>query len=73
MLLVSSNVLSLQATTALRNMGCQYKELCHWLEDAERLWLYAKAAASEHHALEESLGKAQSRSRYLERKAKEGS
>ena len=30
-------------------------------------------AASEHHVLEESLGKAQSQSRYWERKAKEGS
>ena len=50
-------------------MGCQYKELRHRLEDAEKLWLYAKAATFERRALEESLDKAKSRSRYWERKA----
>ena len=53
-------------------MGHQHRELCHRLEDAERLQLYAKVAASEHRALKQSLGKAQSWSRHWERKAKEG-
>ena len=55
------------------NIGRQHKELHRRLEDAEKLRIYAKAAASKHHALKESIGKAQSRSRYWERKAKEGS
>ena len=42
------------------------------MEDAEKIGLYAKAVASEHHALEESPGKAKSRSRYWERNTKEG-
>ena len=58
MLLFPSNVLSLQAAMALKNKGSQYKELRRRLGDAERLRLYAQAAASEHRALEESLDKA---------------
>ena len=54
-------------------MGHQHKELRRRMEDVEKLWLYAKVAASKHRVLEESLGKAQSRSKYWERKAKEGS
>ena len=54
-------------------MGHQHQELRRWLEDAKKLRLYAKAAASEHCALKESLGKAQSQSRFRERTAKEGS
>ena len=52
-------------------MGRQDKELRRRLEDAEKLWLYAKAVASERCALEDSLDKAKSQSRYWERKAKE--
>ena len=58
---------------ALRNMGHQDKELRRSLDDVEKLRLYAKATTFEHHALEESLGKASSRSRYCEWKAREGS
>ena len=72
MFLFSSNVLSLQVATTLRNMGRQHKELLCRLEDAEKLLLYAKAVAFKHCALEEFLGKAQSRSRYWERKVEEG-
>ena len=54
-------------------MGRQHRELRRRLEGAERLRLYAKVAAFEPRTLEESLGKAQSRSRHWERKAKEGS
>ena len=49
----------------------QHKELLHRLDDAEKLQLYAKEAVSKHRALEESLDKAKSRSRYWEHKAKE--
>ena len=38
-------------------MGRQHKEIRHRLEDAEKLLLYAKASASEHRALEESLAR----------------
>ena len=62
----------MQATTTLRIMGPQHKELRRRPGDSERLRLYAQAIASEHHALEESLGKAQSWSRHWEQKAKEG-
>ena len=57
---------------ALRNMGCQNKELCRRLKDTEKLQLNAKAATFEHRALEESPGKGRSRSRYWELKAKDG-
>ena len=40
---------------------------------AEKLGLYAKAVASERFALEDSLDKAKSQSRYWERKASEAS
>ena len=56
---------------ALLNMGRQDKELRPRLEDAEKLRLYAKAAGSERRALEDSLDKAKSQSRYWEWKAKE--
>ena len=52
-------------------MGCQDKELRRRLEDAEKLWLYAKDVASERCALKDSPDKAKSQSRYWERKAKE--
>ena len=42
------------------------------MEDAEKLRLYAQSAVSKHHALEDSLGKAKSRAKHWERKAKEG-
>ena len=58
---------------ALRNMGHQDKEVRRSLDDVEKLRLYAKATAFEHRALEESLGKASSRSRYCEWKARKGS
>ena len=61
----------LQAATALQKVR-QHKELLHRLDDAEKLQLYAKEAVSKHRALEESLDKAKSRSRYWKHKAKEG-
>ena len=52
-------------------MGRRDKELRRRLEDAEKLPLYAKVAASERYALEDSLDKAKYRSKYWEWKAKE--
>ena len=57
---------------ALKTMGCHHRELHHKLLDAERLQLYAKVTASEHHARKESLGKARSQSRHWVWKGKEG-
>ena len=53
-------------------MEPQHGELHHRLEDAEKLWLYAQSAAFKHHALDESLGKAEAKSKHWERKDKEG-
>ena len=52
-------------------MARQHGELHHRLEDAKQLRLYARSAASKHHTLEDSLGKAKAKSCW-EWKAKEG-
>ena len=52
-------------------MTRQQRELHHRLEDAEKLRLYAQSTASTHKALEDGLGKARSKAKYWERKAKE--
>ena len=52
-------------------MARQHGELHHRLEDAKKLRLYARSAASKHDTLEDGLGKAKAKS-YWERKAKEG-
>ena len=51
---------------------CQHRELHQRLEDSEKLPLYAQSTASKHQALEEGLGKARSKAKYCEQKAKEG-
>ena len=53
-------------------MALQHGELHHRLKDVKKLWLYARSAASKHHALEDSLGKAMAKSKHWERKANEG-
>ena len=53
-------------------MARQNRELHYRLEDTEKLRLYAQSATSKHHALEESLDKANSQSKHWELKAKEG-
>ena len=50
----------------------QHRELYLRLDDAEQLPCYAQSAVSKHNALGEALRKARAKSRYWERKAKEG-
>ena len=56
----------------IRNTTRQHNELHHRIEDAEKLRLYAQSAVSKHQALEDGLGKARSKAKYWEQKAKEG-
>ena len=53
-------------------MTYQHREFQPWLRDAERLWLYAQSAVSDHRALSASLDETKSRSRCREKEAKEG-
>ena len=57
---------------AIQNMTYQHQEFQSRLRDAERLWLYAQSAISDHKALSASLAEAESRSRRWEKEAKEG-
>ena len=49
-----------------------HRKLHLWLDDAKQLRHYAQSAVSKHNALEDTLGKARAKSRYWERKGKEG-
>ena len=53
-------------------MTYQHREFQSWLRDAERLWLYAQSAISDHMALNASFNETESRSRCWEKEAKEG-
>ena len=53
-------------------MARQHRELHLQLDEVEKLWCYAQAAASKHHALEDALNKTKARSKHLEWKTKEG-
>ena len=48
----------------------QYREFQSWLDDAERLWLYAQSAVSKHQALYASLAKAESKLKHWKQEAK---
>ena len=67
-----SNVSSLQAVTAIRNMAYQHREFHAPLDDAKRLRLYSQSVVSKHQALDTSLAKAKSRSKHWEHEAKAG-
>ena len=58
--------------TAIRNMARQHRELQSWLDDTEKLRLYARSAISKHQALDASLSKAKSKSKHWEMEAKVG-
>ena len=62
----------LKAITAIRNMARQHREFQSRLNDAERLQLYAQSFVSKHQALDASLPKAESKSKYWKREAKAG-
>ena len=62
----------LQAVTVIRNMERQHRELYIWLDDVEQLRCYAQSFVSNHNSLDDALGKAKAKSRYWERKVKEG-
>ena len=53
-------------------MTYQHREFQSWLRDAERLRLYTQLVVSDHRALSASLAETESRSRCLEKEAKEG-
>ena len=53
-------------------MAHQHRKLHYWLDDVERLQLYAQSAFSKQRALKESLNKAKSQLKHWELKAKEG-
>ena len=53
-------------------MTYQHREFQSWLRNAERLWLYAQSAVSDHMALSASLDETEPRSRCWEKEAKEG-
>ena len=50
----------------IQNMVRQHREFQSWLDDAERLWLYAQSAVSKHQALDISLAKAEVQGEILE-------
>ena len=61
-----------QVVTTIKNMVLQHRELHLRLDDVEQLRRYAGFAVSKHNSLDDALGKAKAKSRYWERKAKEG-
>ena len=56
--------------TAIRNMARQHREFQSWLDDVERLRLYAQSSVSKHQALDASLAKAESKSQHWKQEAK---
>ena len=55
---------------AIRNMARQHREFQSQLDDVKKLQLYAQSAISKHQALDTSLAKAMSKSKYWEQEAK---
>ena len=53
-------------------MAPQHKELYLRLDDAEQVRSYAQFVVSKQYALDDALSKARAKSRYWQRKAKEG-
>ena len=58
--------------TAIRNMARQHREFQSWLDDVEKLRIYAYSTVSKHQALDASLAKVKSKSKHWEREAKAG-
>ena len=58
--------------TAIRNMARLHREFQSWLDDVERLRLYAQSSLSKHQALDSSLAKAKSKSKRWKQEAKAG-
>ena len=53
-------------------MARQHREFHAWLDNVEKLRLYAQSVVTKHQALNASLAKAKSRSKHREREAKAG-
>ena len=62
----------LQVVTIICNMARQHREPHLGPDNAEQLRRYAGSAVSKHNSLDDALEKAKAKSRYWERKAKEG-
>ena len=54
----------------IHNMAHQHREFQSWLDDTEKLRLYAQSAVSKHQDLDASLAKEKSKSKHWEREAK---
>ena len=50
----------------------RYREFQSWLDDVERLWLYAQSTVSKHQTLDAFLAKAESKSKHWKQEAKTG-
>ena len=48
----------------------RYREFQSWLDDVERLWLYAQSTVSKHQTLDAFLAKAESKSKHWKQEAK---